>query len=272
MRRIAIMAVSLITLLLFAGCTGNLFMQWDKPNVPSVSEINDKDVTTQSGADDFLSDAGDWYEGDALSGEKDSSEAVVSKLKQIYDDPTLDDKTRQEAAALAGKVAIQSDPNAEQLSKNLIASFDELSSADSTTAEELLRSIIPQEVLNDQQAFNDMIDTLISASDAFLALGESINTNGTYISDGELGDSVQLGAVSVAVEAALDAFDGSFDGNYTSADYDSLYSIVRGDASYSTDYPTAANPMDAFEDNDVGTIEEYDGIVFLLDAAGLSFS
>lgn len=59
MRRIAITTVSILLLLTLAGCSGNLFMEWDKPNVPSVEEINNKDVTDQSGADDFLSDVED---------------------------------------------------------------------------------------------------------------------------------------------------------------------------------------------------------------------
>ncbi|MFW5727071.1 MAG: hypothetical protein ACOCW5_00635, partial [Spirochaetia bacterium] len=82
MRRIAITAVSLLTLLLFAGCTGNLFMEWDRPNVPSVSEISGRTVNDQSSAVDFLSDAGDWYDGDALSGDGEKSDAVASKLKE----------------------------------------------------------------------------------------------------------------------------------------------------------------------------------------------
>src|SRR6056297_3871038 len=125
MRRIAITAVSLLILLTLAGCTGNLFMEWDKPEVPSAEEISTKDVSSQSGADDFLSDADDWYDGDALSGDKDKSGAVVVKLKEIYSDTSgsIDDETKQKAAALAGKVAIQSDPNADLLSKNLIGSY-----------------------------------------------------------------------------------------------------------------------------------------------------
>ncbi|MFW5712115.1 MAG: hypothetical protein ACOCZA_09210, partial [Spirochaetota bacterium] len=210
---------------------------------------------------------------DALSGDGEKSDAVASKLKEIYDDPSLDDKTRQEAAALAGKVAIQSDPNAEQLSKNLIASFDELTNEDSTSAEDLLRSIVPQEVLNDQQAFNDMIDALLSASDAYLALGESINTDSTYISDSELGDSVQLGAVAVAVEASLDSLDGSFTGGpYTSDEYNTLYGIVNGTDSFpdsNSDGIPDTDPMDAFDDS---TSTHYDGMVYLLEAADLSFS
>lgn len=267
MRRIALIAVSLLTLLLFAGCTGNLFMEWDKPDVPSASEIDGRTVNDQSSADDFLSDAGDWYDGDALSGDGETSDAVVSKLKKIYDDPSLDDKTRQEAAALAGKVAIQSDPNAEQLTKNLIGAFDQLTEG-VTDEEDFLRSLIPQSVKDDESSFNAMIDALRLSADAYLALGDSINTNSGeyYISDGELGDSVQYGAISVAVVAALDSLDnGSFDGpDSISNDYSSLYSMVNSTGDDFSD----TNPIDQLSD-DSGN---YAGMSHLLEAAGLSFS
>src|SRR6056297_448124 len=99
MRRIATIAVSLLILLMFAGCSGNLFMEWDKPEVPSVDEINDKIVNTQTGADDFLSEVNDWYDGDALSGDKEKSDAVVEKLKAISEDPedNIDKETQQKA-------------------------------------------------------------------------------------------------------------------------------------------------------------------------------
>ena len=272
MRRITITIVSLLTLLIFAGCSGNLFMEWDKPEVPSVGEINDKNVEDQSGADDFLDDVGDWYDSDMLSGDKDTSDAVVGKLKNIYDEPSdsIDPETKQEAAALAGKIAIQSDPNAEQLSKNLIGSYDELSSTEPSNAEEFLKSLIPQEALDDIDVFTDMVHTLLQSADAYLALGESIGTDGpTYLTDAELGDAAQLGTVSVAIAAALDSLnsnDGTLDGTHDQADIGTLYNIVTGESSFS-DITDVGDPMDAFVSGN-----GYDGMVYLLDAAGLSFS
>jgi len=249
-------------------------MEWDKPDVPSVSEISGRTVNDQSSADDFLSDAGDWYEGDALSGDEEKSDAVVEKLKEIYDDDTLDPKTRQKAAALAGKVAIQSDPNAEQLTKNLIGAFDQLSEG-VTNEEDFLRSLIPESAKDDPTVFNKMIDALRQSADAYLALGTSIHDNSDeyYITDGELGDSVQYGAISVAVVAALDSLDGDtvdsdgdfFDGpDSISDDYSSLYNMVNGSA----DDFGVNNPIDQLSDESGA----YSGMYYLLDAAGLSFS
>src|SRR6056297_1795906 len=272
MRRVAAIAVSLITLLIFAGCTGNLFMEWDQPDVPSVSEISGRTITDQSSADDFLTDAQNWYDGDALSGDGAKSDAVASKLKEIYDDSTLKPESRQKAAALAGKIAIQSDPNAEQLTKNLIGSYDELSSTEPSNAEEFLKSLIPQEALDDVDVFSEMVNTLLKSSDAYLALGESIGTDGpTYLTDAELGDAAQLGTVSVAIAAALDSLnsnDGTLDGTHDQADIGTLYNIVTGESSFS-DITDVGDPMNAF-DSESGS--EYDGMVYLLDAAGLSFS
>ncbi|MFW6361282.1 MAG: hypothetical protein ACOC2R_05955, partial [Spirochaetota bacterium] len=235
MRRIAITAVSLLTLLLFAGCTGNLFMEWDRPNVPSASEISGRTVNDQSSAVDFLSDAGDWYDGDALSGDGEKSDAVASKLKEIYEDDTLDSETRQEAASLAGKVAVQSDPNAEQLSKNLIASFDELTSESGIEdTEAFIGSLVPAAAKDDLNTFTNMVNSLLKAADAYLALGESIGPDSTNYLDGELGDSVQYGAVSIAVVAALDSLDGETVGSISSdtelseSECEDLFNLVNG--------------------------------------------
>jgi len=248
-------------------------MEWDKPEVPSVGEINDKNVEDQSGADDFLDDVGDWYDSDMLSGDKDTSDAVVGKLKNIYDEPSdsIDPETKQEAAALAGKIAIQSDPNAEQLSKNLIGSYDELSSTEPSNAEEFLKSLIPQEALDDLTTFTNMVNSLVKAADAYLALGESIGPDGnTLITDGELGESVQYGAVSVVIVAALDSLDGdgingsiNSDVELSETECQDLFELVNGTGIFTSD------PMNAF-DSESGS--EYDGMVYLLDAAGLSFS
>ncbi|MDZ7794030.1 MAG: hypothetical protein U5P10_10180 [Spirochaetia bacterium] len=272
MRRITITAVSLLTLLIFAGCSGNLFMEWDKPNVPSVDEINDKDVTSASGAEAFLSDVEDWYDGDALSGDKEKSDATVKKLKEIYDNGSLDDETRQKAAALAGKIAIQSDPNAEQLSKNLIGSFDELTSDTGVDdPQAFLNSIVPDSVKDDPAAFQDMVNALLQSADAYLSLGVNIEDSGsTYITDAELGDAVQYGAVSVVLLASLDSLDDdTVNGSYTSttstdSESEALRSIVNGSSF------TGEDPTNAF-DSDIND-PYYNGMVYLLDAAGLNFS
>ncbi len=276
MRRIALIAVSLLTLLLFAGCTGNLFMEWDKPDVPSATEISGRTVDDQSSADDFLSDAGDWYDGDALSGDGGTSGEVVKKLEDIYNDPgnNIDDETQQKSAALAGKIAIQSDPNAEQLSKNLIASFDELTSSSDVNAEEFIKSIVPQEAKSDLNVFTEMVNSLVKAADAYLALGDNVNTSGsTFISDSELGDSVQYGAVAVAVVAALDALDGdsSINGSIstdpnndlTTTDTQALFNLVNGSGDFGGE-----DPIESM--NDAG--DTYSGMYYLLDATGLSVS
>ncbi|MCF7949796.1 MAG: hypothetical protein K9M94_14500 [Spirochaetia bacterium] len=273
MRRIAIIAVSLLILLTLAGCSGNLFMEWDKPDVPSADEISNKDVTDQTGADDFLSDVEDWYAADVLGDDKDKSGTVVAKLKEIYSDTSgsIDDETQQEAAALAGKIAIQSDPNADQLSKNLIGSYDELTSETGVNDPQVfLSSIVPDSVKNDPDAFQDMVDAFLKSADAYLALGNNIGSDPAYITDAEIGDAVQYGAVSVVLLASLDSLDdGVVNGSYTSTtttsdESEKLRDIVNG-LSFTGDDPTNAfdsTTSDAY----------YDGMINLLDAAGLSFS
>ncbi|MFW6207468.1 MAG: hypothetical protein ACOC7X_02100, partial [Spirochaetota bacterium] len=183
MRRIAITAVSLLTLLLFAGCTGNLFMEWDRPNVPSVSEINNKDVSNDSGAESFFSEIEELEDADRLTGDKETSDAIVEKLKELYDpddpnyQPGISDENRQKAAAYAGEIAIKSDANADQLSRNLVGSFSELTDDSGGGADpaELMNSLVPDEVKNDRAAFDAMMTALLSSADSYLLFGQSLS-------------------------------------------------------------------------------------------------
>lgn len=279
MRRIAIMAVSLITLLLFAGCTGNLFMQWDKPDVPSVSEINNKDVSDDSGAESFFNEIDNLLDSKVIEGDKDTSIAIVDKLKELYDptDPDyqsgVSDETRQKAAAYAGKIAIKSDPNAEELMNNLISSLGSLTDADTNSdPAELIKNLVPESVRNDKTAFEEMINTMITAADAFLVFGENLtdidgdgkvdSESASFMSDGEFGDTVQYAAASVAIKAAVDALDADVN-VASSTDY--IYNhIVNTDT---PEWPTtSADPLTTIDD---GT---YQGMVNIFEAAGLSFS
>ena len=273
MRRIALIAVSLLTLLLFAGCTGNLFMEWDKPEVPSVSEINNKDVTSSSGANDFLDEVEDWDDSDVLQGDTEKSVATVDKLREIYENGGLDIETRQKAAALAGEIAIESDPNAETLTKKLVGELGNLTDTSTTDTATLLTNLVPEEVRDDEQAFTAMVNTLLNAADSYLIFGDNLDPdddgvldygNDSFMSDGEFGDTVQRAGTSVAIMAAVDVLDSSPGDGIAGADgISALFSII------SSDTPTWSddNPIDYFESNSA-----YDGMANILEASGLSFS
>jgi len=284
MRRIAIIAVSILTLLLFAGCTGNLFMEWDKPDVPSVSEINNRDLTDDSGAESFFSEIENLEDANRLSGDKETSDAIVERLKELYDSgdpdyqPGISDENRQKAAAYAGEIAIKSDPNANELTSNLIGSFPELTDDSGGGADpaELMNSLVPDAVKTDRSAFDAMISALLKSADAYLTFGNSLNDtdadgkidseSAPFMIDGEFGDTVQRAGTSIAVMAAVDALDGNMNGTVEQAGIDELFNLVN---TGSTTWPVSDDPTDAFDDTGA---ETYAGLGNILDAAGLSFS
>ncbi len=272
-----ILLAGLAALLLIAsGCEGNLFMDLDKPDLPSVSEISGRNVSSPSGANDFLSDVQDWMDADLLSGDGLTSEAVADKLAEIYGNGSLSPDIRQKAAAMAGKVAIEGNEEASEVVENLITSLDGLTDEGSTTdPEDFFSSLIPSSAKNNSSVFNNMVNTLATAAKAYLALGNIGDSNGDGVADpgeelselssGDLGNAVQRAAVGVAVLSAVDALDGSLDGpgsvTLSPADTETLQDIVNGTGSFSVD------PLTVYDGGN-----GYNDMAFLLDYSGLSFN
>jgi hypothetical protein len=191
---------------LLAGCSGNLFMQFDQVDVRSVSEIGAVDASSPSASSALIKDVEKWLEADALSDDASTSNAIADKLDEIADPFTLgpDDATKQEAAMLAGSVRIESDENAVELINNLAVTLSTLTDPDSTaTAEDVIRNLIPEAVLNDQATFTDMVDTLIAAAASFETFGDTLGTDYSDLSSGEKGDVAQYAAVSILVDFAV---------------------------------------------------------------------
>ncbi len=197
---------------LLAGCSGNLFMQFDQVEVKSVSEIGAVDASSPSASSAFLTDVEDWLEHNALSGESASSTAVADKLDEIAALGSVDDATLQKASMLAGIVRVDSDENAVELINNLAETLATLSDDASTaTAEEIIRDMIPESVLNDRLAFESMIATMQTSAASFNTFGGSLTSDYTDLSSGEKGDVAQYAAVSIVIDLAVTNLSGGVD-------------------------------------------------------------
>jgi hypothetical protein len=117
-----------------------------------------------------------------------------------------------------------------------------------------------------------MINSLVTSGESYLALGEGLETydySSDYMEAGELGDTAQRAAITVAVIAVLDSFDGTM-GNLESGDtidtgdIDTLYDLVNGGSWDSINY---ADPTEIFGETPP---LEYAGLDDLLGLANLS--
>ncbi|MGC9311517.1 MAG: hypothetical protein ACP5IA_02400 [Sediminispirochaetaceae bacterium] len=276
MRKTAALAGAVLAvLLLMSGCTGNLFMQWDKPEVPSSSELNDKASTDPEG---FISDVEDYLDGGAI----DDSNAgdVNTALKTIYDpsgstdkvynpaDPVPGTETEQKAALLIGEVAIAGDDNAGNVVANVPAVLSTISdpSASAKTPEEFIKDLIPSG-LSDSE-FTSMVEALVEAGEAYLKFGDSLTSpvvaeeQVPFMSSADIGDTLNRAAAGIALIAALDASDGDITDGYTT-DTTALYTVYTGGS-----FTNNQDPTKAFD----GTITYYDGAQNLLELAGFDVS
>ncbi|MDY7027358.1 MAG: hypothetical protein SVR04_03570 [Spirochaetota bacterium] len=267
MRKTAALAGAVLTvLLLMSGCTGNLFMQLDQPEVPSSSELNDKASTDPEG---FISDVEDYLDGGAID-DSNAGDVNTALKDNIYDPSTgtpPSGEQEQKAALLIGEVAIAGNDNAGKVVDNVPGVLSSIDDGTSSDPEAFIRELLPAGLSSTE--FNAMVAALVEAGEAYLDFGESLDQDldGTleevpFMSSADIGDTLNRAAAGIALIAALDAMDGTVDGTYSTSYSSDLQNIVEG-ASYSGPDPTTA-----FD----GSLTDYDGAQNLLELAGFDVS
>jgi len=265
MRKTAVLAGAVLAvLLLMSGCTGNLFMQLDKPEVPSSSELNDKASTDPDG---FISDVEDYLDGDAI----DDSNAgdVNTALKTIYDPgsgSSPSGETEQKAALLIGEVAIAGNDIAGKVVDNVAGVLSSIDEGTSSDPEAFIKALLPAGL--SQPEFDAMVAALVEAGEAYLEFGDSLSSpvvaeeQVPFMSSADIGDTLNRAAAGIAIIAALDASDGDVTDGYTT-DTSALYAVYTGGS-----FTNNQDPTEAFD----GTITYYDGAQNLLELAGFDVS
>jgi len=265
MQKTAVLAGAvLVILLLMSGCTGNLFMQWDQPEVPSSSELNGKASTDPDG---FLSDVEDYLDGGAIN-DSNAGDVNTALKDNIYDPSTgaPADEQEQKAALLIGEVAIAGNDNAGKVVNNVAGVLSSIDDGASGDPETFIRELLPAGLSKPE--FDAMVAALVEAGEAYLEFGNSIGSGATeetvpFMSSADIGDTLNRAAAGIAIIAALDALDGggingSADGT---TDTTSLYNVV-----YGLDTFGGVDPTTAFDDTD------YQGAQNLLELAGFDVS
>jgi hypothetical protein len=270
-RKLLTGALAMLLLLLLGGCTGNLFMEIDRPEVPSFADMQAKAV---SDPEEFLQDVDDYLDGKAIT--EENADDVVTALKEVYDPDSgtaPDSATEQEAALKIAEISLLENEDSSDFVNNVSGALSQVESLDTEQdAVDMINSLVPDSVMNDPTAFTEMINSLVTSGESYLALGEGLETydySSDYMEAGELGDTAQRAAITVAVIAVLDSFDGTM-GNLESGDtidtgdIDTLYDLVNGGSWDSINY---ADPTEIFGETPP---LEYAGLDDLLGLANLS--
>jgi hypothetical protein len=267
-RKLLTGALAMLLLLLLGGCTGNLFMEIDRPEVPSFADMQAKAV---SDPEEFLQDVDDYLDGKAIT--EENADDVVTALKEVYDPDSgtaPDSATEQEAALKIAEISLLENEDSSDFVNNVSGALSQVESLDTEQdAVDMINSLVPDSVMNDPTAFTEMINSLVTSGESYLALGEGLETydySSDYMEAGELGDTAQRAAITVAVIAVLDSMNGDLGDpeNIDPVDIDTLYDLVQGESWNSIKY---ADPTEIFGDTPP---EEYKGLDDLLGLANLS--
>lgn len=189
---------------------------------------------------------------DALAGDSSVKAEVLATLEATYTSPSASPAAIQEAASLAAQIEIVT-TGGDGLVNNLAAHYEDFLSVSTIEgAVDLVQSLVPDGLASDPTAFKAAIDALLSANDAFVALGDSILAPDGFVGDLNIGTAAQ----SALAAAALTAIESDLPGTYTdTATY--LWDLMQGTT---TDYP-ASFSLDTAASTPLGGI---------LSAAGLT--
>lgn len=201
---------------------------------------------------------------------------MVTALKEVYDPDSgtaPDSATEQEAALKIAEISLLENEDSSDFVNNVSGALSQVESLDTEQdAVDMINSLVPDSVMNDPTAFTEMINSLVTSGESYLALGEGLETydySSDYMEAGELGDTAQRAAITVAVIAVLDSMDGDLGDpeKITGDNINDLYSLVKGTITWEN-ITDATDPSIVFDDTIV--TDGYAGLDDLLGLANLS--
>ncbi|MFP4490927.1 MAG: hypothetical protein ACLFNZ_05580 [Spirochaetaceae bacterium] len=253
----------------FTGCNFNLFSTIDRPSVPSVSDIEGRSVDTDEDAQDFLSDVEDWKDGDVLADDPDAAKAVVAKLEEVYDPASgFETETQQEAAVLAGDIAFTSDENVAELEDNVISTMiGMMEGEEETEPEDILNSLMPEDITEEE--FTEMINSILSAQDAYDAYGGSLNNEDGSGSELNLTEGEEATIAQRALMAAVVDYTVGALGETEEEGIANLYKLIDDDPDNDTEVNTddLDDPLTVL-DEDSGNYDQ--NLMNIFTAAGMA--
>ena len=252
MKKYLILGLVALVLISLSGCQFNIFAEFDKIEIPSAADLSSKASSDPGG---FLDDVNDYIESDSIS-EGDAA-GIIDALVIVYSDGGNSPEVQEEAAVLAGEIAISSDPETKELVDNIVSSLTGLS--DTTTAEEVLAGIFPANLSLTQ--FSDILDNLDTAAAAYVVFAASI-------------DNPPDGVADVGAAAWLDSTDAGNLAMYAAVAM--ISSDVRGFATsdvalYDFIYDDNIIIIDGYDEGTDGNPIETNALRAILDLAGIVY-
>ena len=243
MKKILTLGIVALVLITMSSCQFNLFAEFDRIEIPSVSELN---ANASSDEEGFVSDVEDYVENDFLENADVSDEqieAIVSNLETIYGG-SGSTETVQQAAVLAGAIIINRDPATSSVVNGVVETVTEfIDSGDTIDLETIVVNVFPDNL--DLTGLQNILDDLDRAALAYADFSATLGSGADWMSSGEIGDMAQFAVVSLAISDLRDQLINS--GTYPTAD-DADQDLLDFIASEGSDSLDAAllitNPFD----------------------------
>jgi len=214
MSRVKTLALATIVLFALAGCAQlfefNLFGSLDNPPTPTAA-----DYQGAAGLDQLAQDLSSPAVVDALAADPTLVDTILTNLATDYlgvvPPFTVSDSTDGQAAILYADLALKT-TEGEALVNNIVETVLSGSITTTSTVADILADIIPPEALASEATFTAMVQALLAANDAYLALGayvdgsmsDGIAENG--LPPGSLpGDVAQKAIVAYTMRKTVDA-------------------------------------------------------------------
>lgn len=212
--RAAKISVILVVIATIISCSnlfeGNFFENFDGP--PDASDIlgeyiDGNGAVSTADAADFVDDLGDAAESDRFYDDLSDGDRqnLNTALKSVYDNEDLDDSVRQEASILAADVVLRGTEAEKTINNVADVLTSDLGGDAFNDPSELLDTVIPDDAKGDPDAIKAILDSLVSAGDAYDTLGSTLtDTDGDGTVDGPSGANMteiaQKAAVAIAVQ------------------------------------------------------------------------
>lgn len=192
--------------LVFVSCDSffstNLFKS---TGLGQVSAEKLQDETSAELVDDAYDDNGDQSTAffDALAGDASARAQVLATLEATYTSPSSTPAEVQGAASLAAQIEIVA-TGGDELVNNLASKYADFQSLSTVEdAIDLVGTLVPASLASDESSFRAAIDALLSANDAFDALGTSIIADGDLLVGPQIGTAAQSALAAAALESIV---------------------------------------------------------------------
>jgi len=254
-------------LLIFTGCpeffTFNIYDGLDPVFPPDKAKLDDLgtaealDYLEEEIASDSFIDALVQDDTNTPDGENSALDDVKEYLTGVYIDPTQTSEDRSTAAVLAADVALETSGAIDVVNGiyKKAAELSELSTNGTPTQDDvktILNSIVPAEIVTNEQSFKDLLNGFFTAADAYEVLGNDIVAGGAEDGGAVSGGVVINAAVTLVIDQIATGLVPSGDRA------DELWNLLQGDTSNVQPSFSLTDPLSSSTIQNIGIAGDFD--------------